>query len=228
VIFDGDDTLWSTEELYDDARSQGRATVATAGLDGGLWEQLERRIDVQNVQRFGYSMQRFPTSCVEAYEELCKRMDLLPDHAVSERLREIAHSVFQRKPMLIPGVHDTLERLRTLGIRLALLTKGDPVVQRRRVEQSELSHFFDVVEIVSEKSPQTILDIVAALNVEPSNAWMVGNSMRSDVLPALEAGLKAAWIDSHVWEHERTHDHLVDDRVIRASALREIPELVEL
>jgi putative hydrolase of the HAD superfamily len=227
VIFDGDDTLWSTEELYDDARSRARAIVAGAGMDGALWEELERRIDVDNVRCLGYSMQRFPTSCVEAYGELCRRNDLVPDPIVSANVREAARSVFERSPALLPGAHETLSQLQTLGVRLALLTKGDPVVQCRRVEQSGLSHFFDVIEIVSEKSAEAILKTVASLGVERSDAWVVGNSIRSDILPALEAGLRAIWIDSHVWEHERTHDHLVEDDVIRASQVSEIPAIIE-
>src|SRR5713101_3368395 len=96
VIFDGDDTLWSTEQLYDDARSDARGVVANLGLDGAVWEELERRIDVQNVAKFGYSTKRFPTSCVQAYEELCKNVGRAPDAAIAEQIRCVAESVFHR------------------------------------------------------------------------------------------------------------------------------------
>src|SRR4029077_4964240 len=94
VIFDGDDTLWSTEQLYDDARSDVRRVVAESDLDGALWEEYERRIDVQNVAKLGYSMERFPTSCVQAYEELCKNAGRAPEAAISESVRWVARSVF--------------------------------------------------------------------------------------------------------------------------------------
>src|ERR1700722_1035885 len=72
VVFDGDDTLWSTEQLYDEARSRARRIVSDAGIDGAAWEERERQIDVRNVAKFGFSTTRFPTSCVQAYEELCR------------------------------------------------------------------------------------------------------------------------------------------------------------
>ncbi len=73
VVFDGDDTLWSTEQLYDDARARARKVVAQSGMDAARWEECERHIDVLNVQKLGYSMDRFPTSCVQAYEHICER-----------------------------------------------------------------------------------------------------------------------------------------------------------
>lgn len=72
IIFDGDDTLWHTERLYDDARQRARSIVEASGLDGQKWEKLERQIDVTNVERLGHSIERFPASCIEAYELLCR------------------------------------------------------------------------------------------------------------------------------------------------------------
>src|SRR5713226_8539462 len=94
VVFDGDDTLWSTEQLYDDARSRARRVVADSGLDGAKWEELDRLIDVENVTRFGHSIERFPTSCAQAYEDLCRSAGQVPDPSVAERIRDAARSVF--------------------------------------------------------------------------------------------------------------------------------------
>src|SRR3712207_5887306 len=71
VVFDGDDTLWRTEPLYDRARQDARFVVENEGLDGARWEELQRRLDVANVARFGLSAKRFPTSCREAYLAVC-------------------------------------------------------------------------------------------------------------------------------------------------------------
>jgi putative hydrolase of the HAD superfamily len=226
VVFDGDDTLWSTEPLYDEARSIARAIVAACGLDPERWESLERQIDVENVALLGYSPERFPTSCVQAYEAVVGSGQPA-DAATAERIRAAARSVFERDPPLLPGALETLSMLRARDIRLALLTKGDHEVQLRRIASSGLAALFDVIEIVPEKSPETIRLVTATLGVKPASAWMVGNSMRSDVLPALAAGLHAIWIDAHVWEHERTHDHLVDDRVVVASTLTDILEVIK-
>ena len=107
-----------------------------------------------------------------------------------------------------------------------MLTKGDVAVQEARVARSGLAEFFDLVQIVEEKIPETIRQLLVAMGVPRELGWMVGNSVRSDVLPALEAGIRAIWIDAHVWEHERTHDHLVDDRVVAVPDISEVPSIV--
>src|SRR5205823_14610618 len=117
-------------------------------------------------------------------------------------------------PPLIAGAEQTLRSLRARGVKLALLTKGDADVQRRRVERSGIANFFDVIHIVEEKPPAAFRDIVAELGVEAKAAWTVGNGVRSDILPAIEAGLRAVWIDAHVWEHERFDGLLTHDQAV--------------
>lgn len=228
VVFDGDDTLWSTEPLYDVARQDARALVTAIGASGEEWEELQRRIDVENVATLGYSQERFPTSCVQAYEQLCVLHGLVPDPAVAGRIRQAARTVFDRDPELVPGAREVLDTLRNQRVRLALLTKGDLSVQRQRVERSGLQPCFDLVRIVSTKSPDDIRAVVADLDVALEDAWMVGNSIRSDIFPALEAGLRAIWIKAHVWEYERAHDHLVDDRVVEVAQISEVTTVIRL
>jgi putative hydrolase of the HAD superfamily len=226
VIFDGDDTLWSTERLYDDARAAARSIVASHRLDAAKWEELERRRDVDNVLLLGHSMGRFPTSCVQAYEEMCRIEGRAHDPSVARRIRRVAESVFDQEAPVIEGARETLELLRLRGVRLALLTKGDYRVQKRRIDSSGLRDLFDLIEIVKEKSSETVRSVVANLGVIVDSAWMVGNSVRSDILPALTAGLRAIWIQAHVWEYEASADDYVDDRVTRTRNLAEIPKLV--
>lgn len=226
VIFDGDDTLWSTEQLYDDARARSRLIVSKSGLDGARWEERERLIDVHNVAKFGYSTERFPTSCVQAYEELSMSVGRASDPAIVEQIRKAAQSVFESDPPLVPGAKETLALLRAKGVRLALLTKGDHQLQSRRVDRSGLREFFDVIRIVPEKSARIIREVVSVLGVDVDSAWMVGNSMRSDVFPAMKAGLRAVQIPAHVWEYERIDDHIAADGVITTSHLADIPSLI--
>lgn len=221
IVFDGDDTLWSTEELYDSARARAAALVASAGLDAAEWERIERELDVKSVETHGFSPERFPRSCVMAYEAVCEREGRAIDADLLEAIRDAARSVFSARPRLKPGAASVLQRLRKHGYLLALLTKGAHDVQWSRIEASGLKPHFDVVSVVESKSPEDVLEVLSRLGVESRNAWMVGNSVRSDILPALEAGLRVAWIDAHVWEHERSHDHLVDERVLVCNNLSE-------
>jgi putative hydrolase of the HAD superfamily len=226
VLFDGDDTLWRTEWLYDDAREDARKVVERAGLDGDRWEAIERRVDVENVARLGHAAERFPSSCVQAYEQLCHETGTPPSPVVSSEVREAARSVFARRAPLIPGARETLLALRREGVRLALVTKGDAAVQRRRIAQSGLGELFDLVEIVHEKTPALLRSVADRLGVRAREVLSVGNSVRSDVLPSLAAGMRTVWIDAHVWEFERSAERLDDDRVIRAERLPEILALV--
>ena len=136
-----------------------------------------------------------------------------------------AREVFERPAPLLPHADEILGELRARGFRLALLTKGDPRVQRRRVEQSGLAGFFDLVEIVEEKTAETVRSVLERLGVEPESAFSVGNSVRSDVVPSLAAGVTPVWIDAHVWEYEREHDALDDGRVIALDELRGLLEV---
>lgn len=226
IVFDGDDTLWSTEELYDRARQDARTIVAATGLDGARWEEIERRLDVENVRRFGHGVTRFPTSCVEAYEALCRAEEQPVDAAVSAAVDRAARQVFSEAAPLLAGARETLAELRARDVRLALLTKGEPAVQRGRLEQSGLAPYFDVVEIVDRKTPETIVRVLQRLGVDPEEALSVGNSIRSDVLPSLEAGVQPVWVDAHVWEYEREHERIDDERVFEVESLRHVLELM--
>lgn len=199
VILDADDTLWYVEPLYDDARAQARRIVESACLDGAEWERLERKLDVMNVTRFGLSPKRFPTSCVQAYRLIAPA----PDPLVEARIRSAASAVFAQSAPLVPDARPAVELLRSVA-RVALLTKGDETVQRKRLAQSGLATCFDAVRIVEEKDENAFQAVLAHFSCRPDRAWSVGNSLKSDIRPALALGMKAIWIDAHVWEYERS------------------------
>jgi putative hydrolase of the HAD superfamily len=226
IIFDGDDTLWETEALYDDARSGARAVVEQAGLDGEAWEDLERRIDVENVAELGHSSVRFPKSCVDAFDRLLEQVAQAPDVAVRHAVKFAAEEVFRRPAPLVESAHETLEILKAQDLGLALLTKGEVAVQQRRIKQSGLADFFNIVEIVPDKTPSVIAGLARSLGVPCEHVLSVGNSVRSDVLPSIAAGVAAVWIDAHVWEYERQHEELVAQGVIELSSLSDVLDLV--
>jgi putative hydrolase of the HAD superfamily len=203
AIFDGDDTLWRTEILYDRARGAARQIVFECGLDPEKWEARQRIIDVANVSIYGFSPKRFPASCIQALEEVQGVSGAQVGEVVRAKIVDAATSVFRNTPELVPQAASVLEELQDRGVRLALLTKGDATVQTNRVEGSGLARFFDVIEIVPEKTPLVIKGLLRKLGVQKSNCWIIGNSLRSDILPAIEVGVKGIWIDMPVWEYER-------------------------
>ena len=222
VIFDGDDTLWLTESLYDDARREARAIVENAGFDGARWEILERDFDVSNVVTMGHSPERFPTSCLQALDALSADQGGGPSSSTRRDVLAAAEGVFTADAPLRAHALQTLRELTARGLKLALLTKGDRAVQEQRIERSGLAEFFDVIEIVDAKSSADVLRVARRLGVDPADVVSVGNSVRSDVLPSLDAGAQAVWIPAHVWEYEQAHDHLVPDDVPTISDLAEV------
>lgn len=225
LVFDGDDTLWMTEPLYDEARAEARAVVERDGRYGVRWEELERRLDVENVARFGLSAKRFPTSCVEAYYAVCAEESAHSSEVVAEKVRTAAAQVFVRQAPVVPGARDVLARLRR-HFRLALLTQGDPEIQERRIDDSGLRELFDRVAVVPAKNAEVLAELVKSLHATPAKTWMVGNSVPSDVNPALATGMRAVWVDSHVWEHERRESVVAHDRMLAVERLTEIPDLI--
>jgi putative hydrolase of the HAD superfamily len=227
IIFDGDDTLWQTEWLYDEARQRARDIVETSRLDGEKWEMLQRQIDVSNVERLGHTVERFPTSCIEAYELLCQLVGRRADTAVLEQIGAAARSAFTGKPPLVPHAREVLTELRNRGYRLVLLTKGDAKLQQKRVEQSGLAQLFDLVMIVEKKTPEVIVSLLEQLGVETDAALSVGNSVRSDIVPSLAAGVQPIWVDAHVWEYEREHAELPDGAVLEVEDLTRVLDVIE-
>jgi putative hydrolase of the HAD superfamily len=220
VVLDADDTLWRLEPLYDDARQGARAVVEEAGWDGSRWEAMERKIDVANVDFYGLSRKRFPTSCVEAYRRLAAESGAEAEEAVERDVRSASRTVFRRAAPLVAGAEAALKALRGVA-SVALLTKGDEVLQRRRLKLSGLADYFDEVRIVGHKDEAAFEAVLTRFGCPPARAWSIGNSLRSDVVPAVRLGMHAVWVDAHVWEYERAAEGALPAGVEAAGSLLE-------
>jgi putative hydrolase of the HAD superfamily len=225
VIFDGDDTLWATEALYDAARAQSARIAAGAGIDPEAFMSLQKEIDITNVQVFGLSSERFPQSSVDAYCSLARGVGLEPDAATAEAVRKASESVFST---VAPVVDDAASILRALqpSYRLVLLTQGDRSVQEYRIASSGLSELFDHVEIVDHKTADALRALCTRLAADPREGWMVGNSIPSDINPAVSIGMRAVWIDRDVWAHERREEYTPHSQILIATHLSELLELL--
>lgn len=230
VVFDGDDTLWATEALYDIARRRSAAIVSAAGLDSSVFEKLQRDIDVKNFDRYGLSRSRFPTSSREAYVELAASAGRAASSTVAREVYEASAKVFDEAAPLAPHAEDTLRRLHD-RYRLTVLTKGDSIVQRKRVDDSGLVPLLDAVCVVEVKDTPVFSVMLQEVSAEPASSWSVGNSYGSDVHPAVTAGMRAVWIDAHVWAHERSLSERVlvedDPNVFIAQDLHEVAPILE-
>lgn len=208
MAFDADDTLWHSEVYF--ARTQRRfldlvSRYAPDDVDvqAGL-DTVERR----NMGRYGYGIKAFTLSMLEAAIELT-------DGAIGvEELAQILASgraITDHPVDLLPGAVEALDALAADGYRLVLVTKGDLNHQEHKIRASGLGPRFERIEIVAEKDPATYRQVLDTLRVEPGAFCMVGNSVRSDVLPVLELGGHAVHVPYHLtWEHEHAeHDGTV-------------------
>jgi putative hydrolase of the HAD superfamily len=219
LILDGDDTLWENnvyferaiEEFIDflDHSSLSRAEVRAA-LD-----EIERA----NVASHGYGARSFARSLRDLFERLGERQR---HEAELATVVELGERILRQPIELIDGVEETLAFLRERH-RLLLLTKGHAEEQRLKLDRSGLEPYFERTVIVAEKDVSTYRDLVAELGLVPSRTWMVGNSPRSDINPALAAGLNAVFVPhEQTWRLEQQEISDVHGRLLIVERFRDL------
>ena len=224
VALDADDTLWHNEPLYTGCREQFRALVAkyadAAALDDHLYE-----VELRNLEHFGYGVKGFVLSMIETAIELTDgRLEAGDVRTIIGWGREMLAAPIE----LVDGVQEAVEAL-AREYPLILVTKGDLLHQETKLARSGLGHLFKGIEIVSEKDPGVYRRIMDRYGVPPEAFVMVGNSLRSDVLPVIGAGGHAVYVPYGVsWVHERVSaDALADLHFHEISHMRELPGLLE-
>lgn len=203
VGFDGDDTLWKSEDYYRRAEEEfeqilGRyIDLQDAGTARHLLE-VERR----NLGVFGYGAKGMTLSMIEAAVELT---DAAIDAHDIRAIVEIGRRTLQHPVELIDGVREAVAQI-ARDFEVVLITKGDLFHQEQKIEQSGLSDLFPRIEVVSEKDPQTYARVLSEFDLPPARFVMVGNSLRSDIEPVLTLGGWGIHTPYAVtWAHETEH-----------------------
>jgi putative hydrolase of the HAD superfamily len=195
---DADDTLWHNETFYRMTRQRFNELL-TDFADAEMLEAEIEATEKRNLGLYGYGAKGFTLSMLETALAISRGQ--VPTHVITEILA-VGREMMRHPVEPFPGVHEALEDL-AAQYKLILITKGDLFHQESKLAASGLGHFFSGVEIVSEKKAETYTRIFSRHGAGPEQAAMAGNSVRSDVLPALEAGSYAALIPYHlVWAHE--------------------------
>jgi putative hydrolase of the HAD superfamily len=202
VIFDGDDTLWETQSLYNTAKRSFFLEMEKAGFNPAEVERRFESIDHANVARLGFGRRRFPQSMCETYKRFCEEHSLVVDPGRLSQMRAIGESVFLAVPTLYKEAERTLGILRSANFVLTLATKGDPEIQRERIRTSGLTTSFDGIYVFEEKGAQEFRQIVDDWRLDIGGSWSIGNSARSDIAPALAIGLSGIWIRRTTWSYE--------------------------
>jgi len=222
LFLDGDDTLWDSQGLYDQVKAGFERIVQKEGLDSEIAVQLLDEIDSAKVPRMGYSLERFRSSLSEAYLALCVRAGRTPNPRTTGQLRRLLERIFKRKPPVLPGARGALTRLRR-RFRLLLVTKGEVRRQTQLVSDLGLEKYFDRVVIVDGTHAKDYSGVISDLGVGPSDVWVIGNSPRSDINPALKLGLKCIWFAGRSWLFE---EEAVSATVPVARSWKDVEELL--
>ena len=203
LIVDADDTLWETEIYYRQCIAAFAELMVAHGFDRGEAVHTADAVERERVPLAGYGPKEFARNLVIAYGRLCERHGQFTEDEVMDAVREIGQLVMEHPIVLLGGVEETLAQLGG-RCRLLLLTKGDTHVQRSKLARSGLGHFFEGVHVVPEKEAEVIRGLVAHYGLCPERTWMVGNSPRSDINPALGAGVGAVYIPhANTWDFEQ-------------------------
>ena len=227
IAFDADDTLWHNERSYRDARDRFGRLLAAAGvrLDDAAIEARIHQTEIANLPYYGYGVSSFALSLMETAIELT-------DGAIpGAHLREIiglAKDMLSEGVELFPNVMEVLTSL-SATCPLMLITKGDLLHQTSKVDRSGLRACFRFVEVVSDKTAAVYSAILARHGIEPRRFLMVGNSLRSDILPIVEIGGWAVHVPAELnWSHE--HVDVTADikrRYFEAATLEHVPMVID-
>ncbi len=198
IAFDADDTLWQNESLYHKAKDELARILSPYREPNWVNRKLDE-IEVSNLEVYGYGIKSFTLSMIET---AAKAVDgKIEAHTISVILG-IAKRMLSAEVELLEHTEQTLVQLSS-GYDLMLVTKGDLFEQQRKISRSGIDHFFKLIEIVSEKTPARYLDILKKHHIEVERFLMVGNSLRSDILPVVAIGGRAVYIpNENTWFHE--------------------------
>ena len=199
LLIDADDTLWENNVFFEKVIEDFVSLVEPLGYARDYARRILNETERRNIRQHGYGVRSFGRSLEETYLKLAGHM---VKRGALTRVTEMVNQLERTPPHILDGVPETLAYL-TERNRLILFTKGEPAEQAAKVERSGLQGFFEAIEIVAEKDVPTYKRLINQHHVVKSRGWMIGNSPRSDINPALQAGLNAVFIPhQNTWDLE--------------------------
>lgn len=224
IAFDADDTLWVNEPYFEQTEQQFLILMRDYLSHQGLSQELFR-IEIENLRLYGYGIKGYILSMIEA---AIKISNGTLNIAAIERIVELGKELLQKPIELLDGTEETLQKLNS-NYKLVVATKGDLLDQRRKLHNSGLGKYFHHIEVMSDKQEADYADLVKRLDVLPEEFYMIGNSLKSDVLPVLAIGGYAIHIPFHTtWLHERIDHEIRHERFRTLESLSQVPGIFNL
>jgi putative hydrolase of the HAD superfamily len=213
LLVDADDTLWENNIYFERAIAKFISFLDHREHSPDAVRLILNDVERESIVSHGYGLNSFAHSLVQTFERLSVER-VTPE--LHDRIRSFAHQIADHPIEVLPGVPETLQYL---GERhhLILMTKGNFTEQSGKVERSGLKEYFAAIEIVAEKDESTYRSAIAKYALAADSTWMVGNSPKSDINPALSAGLHAIFVphgDTWILEHEDLADAPPNQRLL--------------
>lgn len=223
IAFDADDTLWVNEPFFREAEEKFTEMLEDFMPQHSSLKELYHT-EIENINIYGYGIKGFMLSMIETAIRVSEKNIPL---TMIERIMDIGKEMMGKPVEMLPEVEQVLKELSS-DYRLVMATKGDLVDQERKLKKSGLEAYFHHIEIMSEKKETDFLKFIKHLDVYPSEFLMVGNSLKSDILPVLKLGGHAIHIPFHVtWKHEMIHHEIEHEHFYQAEQISDIIPLIK-
>lgn len=224
IGFDADDTLWVNEPYYREAEERFIELMSEYGTGEDI-EQLLFETEMANLKQYGYGIKAFMLSMVECAIRISGGK--VRAGAVS-KIIELGKEMLQRPIQLLDDVSEVLKSCFP-HYRLIVATKGDLLDQEAKMKRSGIGSYFHHIEVMSDKKKEHYSTLLNHLDIQPEEFLMIGNSIKSDILPPLELGCVAIHVPYHTtWAHEEVDSEPEQDGYFRVSHLKEVLELIPL
>ena len=198
IAFDADDTLWVNETYFRDAEKKFAKILSKYETVNKIEQELFK-VEMKNLELYGYGIKGFMLSLIECALELSNYS--ISQHEI-EKILTLGKEMLTKPIELLDGVEEVLEKLHK-KYKLIVATKGDLLDQERKLEKSGLLKYFHHIEVMSEKKEGDYRKLIKHLDINTNEFLMVGNSLKSDVLPLIKIGASAIHIPFHItWSHE--------------------------
>lgn len=218
IGFDADDTLWVNETYFRNAEDQFAGLLDGFETKNTIDQELFK-MEIKNLEVYGYGVKGFMLSMIESALELSNNTI---SQATISKILNLGKDMIMQPVELLAGVKEVLDQL-SGNYRLIVLTKGDLLDQERKVKRSGLTKYFHHVEVLSDKKEENYLHLLDHLEIDVKEFLMIGNSLKSDVLPLINIGAQAVHVPFHTtWQHEEVTINEGEFKYLKINSLSDI------
>ena len=202
IAFDADDTLWVNETYFREAEHEFAKLLSNYETENKIDQELFKK-EIANLKYYGYGIKGFVLSMIECALELSNNQT---SPITIGKIITIGKEMLDKPIELLSGIEEVLQALQN-DYKLIVATKGDLLDQEKKLEKSGLLKYFHHIEVMSDKKPKDYLKLIQHLEIQPKELLMIGNSLKSDVLPLLKIGATAIHVPFHTtWVHEEVSE----------------------